>query len=614
MSLRARILVLFLGLGVVPILLLGVLGYARSMRAVHGLLEAQTSALAHEAASEIRDRYELRLSELLLLAENAETQRLYQAHSGRNPQLSDSTLRQAERYLAEAWARFGGSYGDIQLRAAEGQPVLSLGSGGGLDTFEAGAALEPLGISPTARLRIPVPDLETGERIGTVEAAVRLRIVLPLEILETVFGTSGYTVVMDRSEGEILHHPSRRFVNQPLSSLLGSGSWGVDPQILGADSGSFSYREADSSRVASFVSLETPPWTVISTASMDEFAPPFRGARRGDLLIVLLLAALVAGVFLVSTRRAMASLEALTKASERLGKGDLAPPLPPSGPDEGGRLSAAFGLMVGEVRQMLHRVEETRQMAIMGELASSISHEIRNPLTSIKLNLQGLDQEAQAEGMSDSSVRSLRICLREVAHLEEAVRKILDLARTHPPVKVETSLHDTLSEAVELLQTQLDSHRVEVQVGFKAADDLVLADPEELKSVFVNLIVNAEEAMPEGGTVTIITENPSGEGSEGTIRVRVTDQGPGVPEEVREQIFRPFVTTKTEGTGFGLAIARLAVPEHEGRIRLEAGAESDRGANQGATFLVELPLHRSSPVWAEGGKKDGGRRTEDRNE
>jgi len=98
----------------------------------------------------------------------------------------------------------------------------------------------------------------------------------------------------------------------------------------------------------------------------------------------------------------------------------------------------------------------------------------------------------------------------------------------------------------------------------------------------------------------------------------VTDQGPGVPEEVREQIFRPFVTTKTEGTGFGLAIARLAVQEHEGRIRLEAGAVSARGsnqdANQGATFLVDLPLHRPSPVWAEGGKEDGGRRTEDRNE
>ncbi|MFH1762923.1 MAG: hypothetical protein ABIF09_01910, partial [Gemmatimonadota bacterium] len=110
MSLRARILVLFLGLGVVPILLLGVFGYARSMRAVRGLLEAQTSTLAHQAASEIRDRYELRLSELLLLAENAETQRLYQAHSAGASLPMNSDLRRAEDYLSDAWARFGGSY------------------------------------------------------------------------------------------------------------------------------------------------------------------------------------------------------------------------------------------------------------------------------------------------------------------------------------------------------------------------------------------------------------------------------------------------------------------------------------------------------------------------
>jgi len=607
MSLRARILVLFLGLGVVPILLLGVIGYARSMRAVRGLLEAQTSTLAHQAASEIQDRYELRLSELLLLAENAETQRLYQAHSGRTATPLDTAVQQANAYLAGAWRQVGDSYRDIQFRDNEGQTLFWLGGGAGVNALGAAGPSEPLGISPAARLLIPVPDLDTGERMGMVEAAVQLRIILPLETLETVFGPSGYSVILDRGEEEILHHPSRRYVNQPISSLLGPGSWDLDSQVIATDSGSFSYGAPDSSRIASFVSLETPPWTVISTAALDEFASPFRGARRGDLLIVLLLAALVGGAFLVTIRRTTASLEALTKASERVGKGDLDPPLPPSGPDEVGRLSAAFGLMIGQVRGMLQRVEDTRQMAVMGELASSVSHQIRNPLTSIKLNLQGLEEEAEAEGMSDPSVRSLRICLREVAHLEEAVRKILDMARTHPPVRVETSLHGTLSEAVDLLQTQLDSHGVEVRMSLNALYDIVLADPEELKSVFVNLLVNAEEAMPEGGVVFISTENPSGAESEGNIRVSVTDQGPGIPQEIKEQIFRPFVTTKTDGTGFGLAIARLAVQEHEGRIRLEPEAESDRSVRRGATFLVELPLLRPPPVQAEREKEGGGK-------
>ncbi|MGD2123072.1 MAG: ATP-binding protein [Gemmatimonadota bacterium] len=596
MSLRARILVLFFGLGVVPILLLGVIGYTRSMKAVRGLLEAQTHALASEAASEILDRYDLRLSELLLIAENAETQQLYQAHSGQQPTPSDTALQRATSFLADAWARFGASYRDIRLRDEAGRILFSLGADGGVTAWGTEVIAGSSIVSPTARFVVPVPDLNTAERIGTVEASVRLPIVLPAELLENVFGPSGYTVVMDRGRGEILHHPSRTHINQAAASLLGSSSWDVDAGTLDAPNGSFGYREGDSNRVASFVSLETPPWTVISTASLDEFVAPFRGAQRGFLLIVLVLVAVVAGAFLVSTRRATASLEALTLASERVGKGDLAPSLPPTGPDEVGRLSAAFGLMVEEVRQMLRRVEETRQMAIMGEFASSISHEIRNPLTSIKLNLQGLEEEAKAEGLSEPSIRSLGICLREVAHLEEAVRKILDMARTHPPSRVAASLHETLRESVELLETQLGSRGVKVRMNLDAQEDLVLADPEELKSVFVNLLVNAEEAMPHGGVVHVHTENPPGPESAETIRVGITDEGIGVPEEARDQIFRPFVTTKTEGTGFGLAVARLAVQDHEGRLWLKSGAEAAGRESAGATFLVELPLHRPSGI------------------
>jgi signal transduction histidine kinase len=605
MSLRARILALFLGLGVVPILLLGIVGYARSMRAVRGLLEAQTSAIAQQTASDLTDRFELRLSELLLLAENAETQRLYQAYSGGATLPPDSAFRQAEEYLNGAWAQFGGSYRRIELQALDTQQIFSLGDDVAGRAPGSSMGLGAPDVSPTARLSIPVQNLENGERIGTVVAEVHLRVVLPGESLQGAFGRSGYTVVMDREEDEILHHPSRRFVHQPLSALLGAEAWDLNPGILTADRGSFSFQESDSTRIASFVSLQKPPWTVISTTTLEEFAPPFRGARKGDLLIVLLLAAVVGGAFLVTIRRTTASLEALTEASERVGKGDLNPPLPPPGPDEVGRLSAAFGLMVGQVRHMLKRIEETRDMAVMGELASSVSHQIRNPLTSIKLNLQGLEEEAEAEGMSETSTRSLGICLREVAHLEAAVRKILDLARTHPPERIETSLHEVIRDAVELLETQLAARDVVVGLRLDAPMDRVLADPEELKGVFINLLVNGEEAMPEGGMIHVTTENPWGAESEGIIRIRVRDEGAGVPDTLGEQIFRPFVTTKRDGTGFGLAVARLAVQEHQGRIHLEPAGDLESGEKsgsagnsaahrRGATFVVDLPLHRET--------------------
>jgi signal transduction histidine kinase len=589
MSLRARILALFLGLGVVPILLLGGIGYARSMRAVRGFLEEQTSAIARQVASELEDRHARRLSELLLLVENAETQRLYRTRADTGRAAADSALLAAEQYLSAAWDRLGGSYRQIELFDLDDRSILSLGSPDGSRAATPAVAADP---SPGARVRVPVLDLETGEDTGVLSAEVLLPTVLPREALEVSFGRSGTSVVLDRREGVILHHPSRRFVHQPLSALLGPDGWDVDVGTLASGSGTFHFSRADSTHVASFVSLTDPPWTVVSMAALDEFAPPFRGARRGDLLIVLLVAALVGSAFVVTTHRVTASLEALTEASERVGRGDLNPPLPVPGPDEVGRLSAAFRLMVEQVREMLRRVEEAREMAVMGELTSSVSHQIRNPLTSIKLNLQGLEEEARSEGMSERSIRSLQICLREVGHLEEAVRQMRQLARTHPPDRVESSLHALLAQSVELLRSQLEAHGVTVEMKLGASRDTVLADPEELKSVFVNLLVNAEEAMEGGGSVHVTTSNPPGAVTDGTVLVELRDEGPGVPEEARERIFRPFVTTKKDGTGFGLAIARLTVQEHQGTIRVGPGGP-------GATFQVELPLVREPGVTSE---------------
>jgi signal transduction histidine kinase len=530
MSLRARILALFLGLGVVPILLLGGIGYARSMRAVRGFLEEQTSAIARQVASELEDRHARRLSELLLLVENAETQRLYRTRADTGRAAADSALLAAEQYLSAAWDRLGGSYRQIELFDLDDRSILSLGSPDGSRAATPAVAADP---SPGARVRVPVLDLETGEDTGVLSAEVLLPTVLPREALEVSFGRSGTSVVLDRREGVILHHPSRRFVHQPLSALLGPDGWDVDVGTLASGSGTFHFSRADSTHVASFVSLTDPPWTVVSMAALDEFAPPFRGARRGDLLIVLLVAALVGSAFVVTTHRVTASLEALTEASERVGRGDLNPPLPVPGPDEVGRLSAAFRLMVEQVREMLRRVEEAREMAVMGELTSSVSHQIRNPLTSIKLNLQGLEEEARSEGMSERSIRSLQICLREVGHLEEAVRQMRQLARTHPPDRVESSLHALLAQSVELLRSQLEAHGVTVEMKLGASRDTVLADPEELKSVFVNLLVNAEEAMEGGGSVHVTTSNPPGAVTDGTVLVELRDEGPGVPEEAR---------------------------------------------------------------------------------
>jgi two-component system NtrC family sensor kinase len=320
---------------------------------------------------------------------------------------------------------------------------------------------------------------------------------------------------------------------------------------------------------------------------VDEFASPFARVRNVNLVVMLLVAGVIGVFFFLMTRRSTLALEQLTRAADDVAKGELSPRLPSPGSDEVGRLARAFGIMVGEVREMLGRVEETRHMAVMGEFASRVSHEIRTPLTSIKLNLQELDRDVRAGRIPDDSEPAVRICLREVERLDRAVSSVLSMVRTHPPSRERCSLHGILADAIEAVEPQLGAGGVRVEQEFLAKRDEVLGDSRDLEGVFVNLLVNAGEAMPEGGTVRVATENrEGGEGMPGFIRVRVSDQGPGVPPEIRGKIFRPFVSTKADGTGFGLSVARRTVEGHDGRLELDPECV----AGEGASFIAELPL------------------------
>lgn len=583
MTLRVRILTLFGLLGVVPILALGGFNYVRSMQAVEALLEAETAAIARRIVADLEERYALRASELLLVAENVETQRLFNAHAKGMDPVADPSLVPSLAYLASVWELVRPSYRWIELRDGADTPLHRLGE------VPSGLRVGPgAGRGDVVVLAFPVPATDGGGNRGQVVAAVRANAILPAEILDASFGRAGYTVVLDRAAGTVLHHPSRRFLNQGVEGLLGADGWRVGAGAFAADSGRIRYAERDSSRVASFLRVRAPPWTVLASAAVDEFAGPFLRTRTANLLVMLLVAGGITAAFLLMTRRATASLQQLTVAADEVARGEFSPRIPEGGGDEVGRLSRAFRLMVEEVRRMLQRVEETRDMAVMGEFASQISHEIRNPLTSIKLNLQSLGRDVETGRIPHDAAAPVRISLREVARLERTVQRVLGMARTHTPTGMCCSVHEVLEDALEAVASQLAAQDVVVERHFNAPEDRVRADPEDLEGAFVNLLINAAEAMPSCGTIRVSTSVPGrGEqAAERWLEVRIADEGPGIPPEIRGQIFRPFVSTKPSSTGFGLALARRAVEAHGGRIQLAANEPGERGA----TFAVEFPV------------------------
>jgi signal transduction histidine kinase len=578
-------LALFIGLGVLPLLALGALGYVRSVRAVEELLATETGAIARRAATELESRYARYESDLSLLAENLETRRLFEAHYGDGADSWGRVFSAADTYLQQVWDLFRVSYHWIELRDTTGAVVYSLGASRAerarADELGGGAAGEGM------RFDRPIPDANTSARLGTVVAMARLDQVLPSGALSRAFGRFGYSVVLDREADRVVYHPRRSQLQARASVLVGPDGWDVGASRLAPDSGSVIFGVVDSTRVASFVNLETPAWTVLSTSAVDEFSGPFARTRRVQLALLLLVTAGVFIAFLLLTGRATRSLERLTEAADAVAAGDYSPALPPGGRDEVGRLSAAFTVMVERVDETLRRIRESRHMAAVGGFASRLSHEIRNPLTSIKLNLQRLERHAAAGRMPDECVGPLATSLEEVRRLDGVVRGALSLARMRPLAREACSVHAVLGRAVAAVRPQLEGQEIVVEQDLQAASDTVLGDAEALKGVFLNLFLNAAEAMPDGGRLRISSEvAPGEEDGTRTIRVRVADQGPGVSPEVADKIFEPFFSTKGEGTGFGLPLALSTVEDHGGTLELEEPAPQ----RPGAVFAVELPL------------------------
>jgi two-component system sensor histidine kinase AtoS len=289
-------------------------------------------------------------------------------------------------------------------------------------------------------------------------------------------------------------------------------------------------------------------------------------------------------MFVQLLRRATRSLEELTRAADAVGAGNLAPELPLAGRDEVGRLSAAFDVMTRRLREMISQVESSRQLAILGEFASQLAHEIRNPLTSIKLNLQGLARDARSGDVSETSSASIDICLREIGRLDQVVGGVLALAHSGPADSAPRSLNSLAEQSLRLIRDQAAAQRVSIVAELDATPDIVLADDSRLQGAILNLVLNALAAMPSGGTLTVRTdETPDGSPF---VRLHVVDTGAGIEQEARERVFRPFHTSRPGGTGLGLPIARRTVEAHGGRLVLSDPVAAD----QGAWFIVELPL------------------------
>jgi PAS domain S-box-containing protein len=227
----------------------------------------------------------------------------------------------------------------------------------------------------------------------------------------------------------------------------------------------------------------------------------------------------------------------------------------------------------GELTTMTQQLWQASKLATMGELAASVAHELNNPLATIGLRAETLLAQLP-EG--DQKHHSLSVISQEVDRMARLVNNLLQFSRrSHRQIST-VDAREELSGAVDLIDYHFRSHRIEVAFAFPDSLPMIHADRQQLRQLFLNLLTNASDAMPDGGTLTIRATDASLNGSK-AVAVDFADTGQGITAENLEKIWDPFFTTKPEGkgTGLGLAICRRIVEEHAGGIQIKS--ESGRG-------------------------------------
>jgi signal transduction histidine kinase len=317
-------------------------------------------------------------------------------------------------------------------------------------------------------------------------------------------------------------------------------------------------------------------WRLIMVDPTDiAFAPVWRLAWA--ILGVLLLTLAVAGWIAVRlSARIARPIGELTTFARGLDLSRVAaPPQVESGLAEVGELNRAFGEMIKALARSREHLIRAGKLAVVGEMAAIMAHEVRTPLGILKSSAQILERRA---GLSPADRELTAFIGSETERLNRLVTTLLECATPRPPDFRPQDLHAILAHVAALVAAKAEKGGVGIELQAAAGDPILACDREQMIQVFLNLLINAVQHVPPGGHIRLVTED-AGE----ALRILVDDDGPGVPEPERERLFDPFFTRREGGVGLGLTIVRQIVEAHRGVIAVS------RGALGGACFAIRLP-------------------------
>jgi len=298
-----------------------------------------------------------------------------------------------------------------------------------------------------------------------------------------------------------------------------------------------------------------------------------------QVALIALVSIVLAGIIAIPITRVITRpVEDLVDANRRLAQGNMTVRVDDFGPGELGELGRSFNTMVETLNRIQQELLHKEKLASVGQLSAGVAHEINNPLASILLFSEMMYKDCEAD---DPRRSDLEMIITETKRCKLIVADLLNFARQQEVMAQDTHLPELLNQTIDLV-SHLPSYKgVKIECRYSPDVSIIQGDPEQLQQVFTNLLNNAAEAMPKGGSITVDLRKVNRD----SVEVRITDTGTGIPPENMSQLFTPFFTTKGpgKGTGLGLSISYGIIKMHRGQIRVQ----SQEGI--GTTFTVTLP-------------------------
>ena len=597
----SKLLAIVVPLVVLPCLLTGFLGYFASEEIVTRILTQTQISLAREIATQIDIDFKASRADLKLLSHLPVLKDFYYNRFYGLESEAEISRKQAEIFFQDL-ARKSSLYYRIsyldkdKLQVAgvkRGQivPHQAIRNDLPFKPHQSGVVPDQLTVSEVVPagpgepkvVYLAQPLFDVWERFSGVVLIELDFDMLAQRVLTRRVGRNGYAFVVDAT-GRVLTHPEKRHVGRMPNELQ-------EPSVEKLIKGMVRDRQGMASyayhgrKIAAFTHVEDKGWIVAVTLPITEFKEHITVIKNQIFYIVLIAGslALAAGIFF--SWHFLRPIKRLARATNVISEGRLPAQIPYGSHDELGLLTRSFNQMVRNLRRIQAKLVKSEKLVSLGRMAAGVAHEIRNPLNTMNVTLGMLKRKIADK---PEVIELAETISEEISRVDHFLSEFLSYSRQPPPKPIPTNVNEIIEDILSDCSIRPEGKGVVMESHLDHQVPLIPLDSFQIERAIKNVVINALEAMPEGGRLTITTKwypDKETEKSEGTLELSISDSGVGMKPGDLQNVFDPFYTTKEFGTGLGLPITQSILESHGGRIDIRTQT------GEGTTVIITIPYH-----------------------